>query len=141
MEDTQNANGTEPELPSDFGTAVAQYVLLRDGLKGADDDHKKKTAGAREYMKRLEGFFLENLNASGSESVRTAAGTVYRTTRRSATVADADVFRKYVAENEAFDLVDFRANAPAVDEYISENGAPPPGVNFQLSITVGVRRA
>lgn len=127
--------------PENFEMLVDQYVKLRDKLKEADDAHKEKTAAAREYKAQLEARLLEKLNEAGGDSVKTKAGTVYRTTRRSATIADGDAFRKFVISNEAFDLVDWRANATAVGDFIDDQQVPPPGVNFTTAFTVGIRRA
>ena len=129
------------DLPENIDDLVSQYVRLRDKIKEADDAHKDKTKNARAYLEQLNGRLLERLNDVGGESVKTAHGTVYRTTRRSASIADGDTFRQYVIENEQFDLVDWRANANAVDDFIKENGVQPPGVNFSTAFTVGVRRA
>lgn len=127
--------------PDAIDDLVAQMVTVRDKLKEADDAHKAKTAEARAYKELLEAKLLEKLNSIGGESVKTAHGTAYRTTRRTASIADGDVFRSYVIENESFDLVDWRANANAVDDFIKSEGTPPPGVNFNTAYTVGVRRA
>jgi hypothetical protein len=128
-------------LPENVDQLVDQYVRLRDKLKEADDAHKKKTAAAREYLVMLNGKLLEQLAAVGGESVKTPHGTAYQSTKRSASIADGDAFREYVINNGEFDLVDWRANANAVDDFIKEHGAVPPGVNFSTMITVGVRRA
>lgn len=127
--------------PENFEMLVEQYVRLRDTLKKADEDHKEKTKAAREYKEQLEGKLLAKLNDAGGESVKTREGTVYRTTRRSASVADGDTFRKFVIDQGLFDLVDWRANAPAIADFIEEEGTPPPGVNFTTAFTVGVRRS
>ena len=129
------------EPPQNIEELVEQFVKLRDRLKEADDEHKKKTRDAREYLEKLNGKLLERLNEIGGESVKTAAGTVYRTTRRSATIADGEVFRQFIITNEAFDIVDWKANANAVDDFIKSQGCPPPGVNFSTAFTVGVRRS
>ena len=132
---------TMPPLPDNIDELVHQVVRLRDKLKEADDAHKKKTDGARDYKNQLEAKLLEKLNEVGGESVKTAHGTAYRSTRRSASIADGDLFRDYVVSNAAFDLVDWKANAPAVDDFIKSAGSPPPGVNYSMTYTVGVRRA
>ena len=129
------------EPPQNIEEIVAQFVKLRDKIKEADDAHKAKTKDAREYLDKLNGKLLERLNEIGGESVKTGAGTVYRTTRRSATIADGETFRQFVITNEAFDIVDWKANANAVDDFIRSEGTPPPGVNFTTAFTVGVRRA
>lgn len=131
----------EIPLPDTIDELVNQMVRTRDRLKEADDAHKEKTKVARDYKERLEAALLAKLNEVGGESVKTAHGTVYRTTRRSATIADGGTFREFVISNEAFDLVDWKANANACDDFIKNEGTPPPGVNFTTAFTVGVRRA
>lgn len=131
----------EIPLPDTIDALVEQMVKTRDKLKEADDAHKEKTKIARDYKERLEAALLAKLNEVGGESVKTAHGTVYRTTRRSATIADGGVFREFVIGNDAFDLVDWKANANAVDDFIKNEGTPPPGINFTTAYTVGVRRA
>lgn len=127
--------------PDNIEELVSQMVRLRDKLKEADDAHKAKTKAARDYKEQIEAKLLERLNEVGGESVKTSSGTVYRTTRRSASIADGDLFRSYVISSDAYDLVDWRANSNAVDDFIKSAGSPPPGVNFSQSYTVGVRRA
>lgn len=129
---------TPPESMDDL---VAQYVKLRDTIKAADDAHGAKLKPAKEYLKTLDAKLLERLNAIGGESVKTAAGTAYRTTRRSATIEDSDAFRAFVIGHEAFDIVDWRANANAVEDFTNSQGSLPPGVKFNVAYTVGVRRA
>lgn len=129
------------QLPENIDELVAQYIKLRDKIKEADEAHKKKTELARTYLDKLNGKLLERLNDVGGDSVKTPHGTAYRTARRSATIADGDVFRKYVIDNSMFDLVDWRANAGAVDDFINDNGSQPPGVNYSVAYTVGVRRS
>jgi hypothetical protein len=129
------------EPPDNIEELVQQFVKLRDRLKEADDAHKEKTKPAREYLDRLSGRLLDRLNEIGGENVKTKAGTVYRTTRRSATIADGEAFRSFVIDNAAYDIVDWRANANAVDDFIKSEGSAPPGINFSTAFTVGVRRS
>lgn len=129
------------EIPENIDELVRRYVLLRDKIKEADDAHKAKLRDAKEHLEELNNTLLARLNDVGGESVKTSHGTVYRTTRRSATIADGDAFRQFVISNEAFDLVDWKANANAVDDFIKTETAPPPGVNFTTAFTVGVRRS
>ncbi|CAB4124787.1 hypothetical protein UFOVP55_28 [uncultured Caudovirales phage] len=126
-------------LPENIDELVDQYVTLRNKLKDSDEGHKKKTRNARDYLEALNNKLLERLNDVGGESVKTKHGTVYRSTKRSATIADGDVFRTFITSNSLFDLVDWRANALAIEDYINENEAPPPGINFSTHYQVGVR--
>lgn len=128
-------------LPDNIDELCRQYVVLRDKIKEADDAHKDKTKNAREHLEKLNNKLLERLNDVGGDSVKTQSGTVYRSTKRSASIADGDAFRRFVIGGEHFDLVDWRANANAIDDFIKENDTPPPGVNFNQHFVVGVRRA
>ncbi len=119
---------------------VERYIKLRDRLKEADDAHKAKTKPAREYLETLEGLMLQELQAMGAEKVGTPAGTVYRTVKKSATIADGAAFRSFVIGGELWDLVDWKANVTATAEFIEQNDAPPPGINYSTRLEVGVRR-
>jgi len=141
MSDTTTVDISQIPLPENVDELVSQYVRLRDRIKEADDAHKKKTASARELLEKLNGKMLERLNDLGGESVKTSAGTVYRTTKKSASIADGDLFRGWVIENGAYDVVDWKANANAVEDFIKAEGTPPPGVNYSQTYLVGVRRA
>lgn len=126
--------------PDDFATLVSQYIKMRDAIKAAEDKHKVKVKPAKDFLESLNGKILAKLIEHGGDSIKTSAGTAYRTTRRAATISDGGVFRQFVVENEMFDIVDWRANANAVDDFIKSNGSTPPGVNFSTAYTVGVRR-
>lgn len=128
-------------IPTKMDDIVQQFVKLRDSIKAADDKHKEKTAGARAHLEKLNNALLAQLNAMGGDSVKTPYGTAYRTVRKSATLADGAVFREFVIDNGQFDLVDWRANANAVEDFIKTQNNAPPGVNFSTAFTVGVRRA
>lgn len=130
-----------PIPPDSIEELVSQVVAVRDKLKDADEAHKTKTAKARAYKDQLEAKLLERLNTLGGDSIKTSAGTVYRSSRQSASIADGALFRDYIIKNAAFDLVDWKANAPAVGDFIKQQTTPPPGINYTLAYTVGVRRA
>lgn len=125
----------------DISKRVEQYVLLRDKIKKLDDEHKERMKPYRDALEKLNGVLLNHLNDINGDSVRTDTGTVYRTERKSASLADADAFMRFVIGNEAWDLMDRKANVTAVADFIEENNAPPPGVNFSTTYVVGVRRA
>lgn len=127
--------------PTSIDSLVEQYVKLRDRIKESDDAYKKKIAPAREYLERLNNALLAALQNVGGDSVKTAHGTAYKTTKRSATIADGAVFREFIIENSAWELADWRANAPAIEAYLTEQQQLPPGVNLTSVVTVGVRRA
>lgn len=124
-----------------ISTRVGQYVKLRDKIAALNEAHKEKMAPLNNALEQLHDIMLAQLNALGTDSSTTkGVGTVYKTIKKSATVADGAAFQRHVIGSEAWDLVDMRANAPAIEKFIEEHGDTPPGVNFKQVARVGVRR-
>jgi peptide methionine sulfoxide reductase MsrA len=126
---------------ADIATRVAQYVALRDKIKAQDEAHKIAMKPAKETLEQLNSVLLAHLNGLAVNSASTDSGTVYRTEKKSASLADGKAFMDFVIANAAYDLLDRKANVTAVEEFIKGNNAPPPGVNFSSTYVVGVRRA
>ena len=128
-------------MTEDINKRVQQYVQIRDLLKAMDAEHEAKRKPIVELQQILSGriqqFMVDNKITKG---IRTEAGTAYVSTRYTASLADPEAFMKYVIENKDFDLIDRRANATAVKEYVGKHNSLPPGCNLNAIQTVGVRR-
>ena len=124
----------------EFSTRVAQYVKMRDLIKIKEKEFKDGITKYKDALDKLNSILLNHLNEVGANSVNTDAGTVYRTEKKSASLADSKAFMDYVITNGAYDLLDRKANVTAVAEFIKENNTLPPGVNFSSAYIVGVRR-
>ncbi|MGZ5165710.1 MAG: hypothetical protein ACXWCQ_34885, partial [Burkholderiales bacterium] len=129
-----------PEM-ADVAKRIQQYVQLRDTIKKLDDEHKKKMAPYRETLDKLNAVLLAHLHSINGDSVATEHGTVYRSEKKSASIADGTAFMDFVIANAAWDLLDRKANTLAAEEFIKSTGAPPPGVNFNSTFVAGVRRS
>ena len=124
-----------------FDERVKQYIALRDKIKELEDAHKEKIKPYKETLEKLNTVMVTHLTAVGADSVATEFGTVYRTTKKNATIADMALFWDWVMTNQEFDFVDKRANSSRVEEYVTEHqGELPPGVTFTQVSVVGVRR-
>jgi hypothetical protein len=120
---------------------TAQYVALRDKIKAMKDDFKETLKPYDEALDMLNSWLLDQLNKTGAVHIATKSGTIYRIVRQSASIADPDVFWNYVVDNEAWDLIDRRANVIGVVAHSIEQGKLPPGVNLNQYSEAGVRRA
>lgn len=125
----------------DFEKFVGKYIELRDKIKSLDDTHKETMKPYREALDTLNNMLLGHLNEVKTDSAKTANGTVYKTVKKSASLEDPDAFMKYVIDNNAWDLMDRKANAVAVEDFIKANQTTPPGVKFTTRHEVGVRRS
>lgn len=124
----------------DINKRVEQYVMLRDQIKEKDDAHKEAMKPAKDALEKLGNLLMDHLNTAGVESVKAAGGTFYKSSKKSASLADADAFMTFVIEKEAFHLLDRKANSTAVEDFTRENGVLPPGVKFSVVSTINVRR-
>ncbi|WP_440264809.1 hypothetical protein [Duodenibacillus massiliensis] len=122
-------------------TIVAAYIQVRDQKAELKAKQAEEMKRFDEALDKLEGMALAALQQAGAESLRTPAGTVYQSTRTSATVADKSAFMDYVKDNGAYDLLDVRANKTAVEDFLSQHQDTPPGVVIRREVTVGFRRA
>lgn len=120
---------------------VAKYIKLRDLKSKLDNEHKEKMGPLVAAMERAEAAILQMFDNLGMDSAGCEAGTAYKSTRTSATVADMDAFLAWVKEHEAWHMLERRVAKTTVDEYVTANGDLPPGINYSSTVTVNVRRA
>jgi len=138
-------------IEPDINVRVGQFVKLRDKIREIKERQKNELKPYNETLEQLSGIILGLLNKSGAESVRTDGGTAYKKLVKSATLADKSAFLDFVRNHDAWELLDYKANAPAVSEYIAEKvaaaehdpsiiPAAPPGVNYSETWEVGINR-
>lgn len=120
---------------------VERYVALRDKKAELKKSFEEQAAVITEAMDRLEAAILDHLNATGSESFRTAAGTAYKSVGTSITVADKVAFKDYLLETGQWELADIRAAKKNIEAFKAANDDIPPGLNWSQAVTVGVRRS
>lgn len=131
-----------PDLGKDLGGYINKYLTLRAKKDAIKKRHKEELSPYDKMIEMLETGFLRHLNDTKTDNTSVKGiGTLYRTTKRSATVADAAAFRRHVIGAEDWDIVDWRANAPAVQAFIEKNDTVPPGINFSTVSNVNVRKS
>jgi|SRR6185503_16407835 len=138
-EEAPDAAPVDSEL---FAKRAQMFVDVREKLKAMEDEFEAKCKPIKEAKDLLEGWLMEFLATTGQQSAKSHAGiTVFFSSRKSASLADAEAFMRYVIGSEAWELLDRKANATAVEEFITANGEAPPGVNFSKLRTLSVRKS
>jgi hypothetical protein len=125
----------------DIEKLVDGYVKARDKKAELKAAYAKKCSVLDDWMTRAEALILQELSEQNIESVRTAAGTAYKSVQTSATVADWDAIWGFIQENEAWTMLEKRVNKTAVQEYRAVHNDIPPGVNWREEVTLNIRRA
>jgi hypothetical protein len=120
---------------------VEKYIALRDRRAERKASYDKDDSLDVAMQEKIEAVLLKHFNETGAESVKTAYGTAYKSSRTSATVADRDVFFTYVIEHKAYELLESRCNKTAVAQHKAANNDLPPGINWREELTINVRRA
>lgn len=121
---------------------IAEYIRLRDAKKMAEEKVQQfMRENFHNRMEAIEATLHHQLNTAKADSIKTAAGTVFKKTETSVTVPDKAAFQRHVIGTEDWDLVDMRANKTAVEEFVNNNdGLLPPGVNMTKTEVVSIRR-
>lgn len=121
---------------------IKEYIFVKDRLAALEEEYNKQPERVRllEAKELLEGWLQRFLDQTNATSVKTDAGTAYVTTKTTATLADPELFMKFVIEQGKFELLDRRANSTAVKDYVQENGNLPPGANLNSISRVNIRR-
>ena len=116
-------------------------VKVRDVIRMLEAKHKEELEPWKVDFERLKGQLQSFLETTNQQSAKTAAGTFFLMTKRSASISNKDEFKHFVVGGERWDLLDWKANALAVVDFAEENGGTlPPGVNLTTKVDVNVRR-
>lgn len=120
---------------------VAKYIELRDKKAQIKAEYDGKVAKLDENLDKIEAVLLKTFDSTGMDSAKTEFGTAYTSTRTTASVANPDVFMKYVIANEAWHLLEKRAAKSGVEQYKAEHDDVPPGVSWRSERTINIRRS
>jgi hypothetical protein len=120
---------------------VGKYIELRDKKSQLKSEYEAKAAKLDEVLTQIEGTLLKTFDTAGMDSVKTEFGTAYTTVQTSATVADADAFRRFVKENDAWEMFQNRVSKTAVEQYKAVHDDIPPGLNWREERVVNIRRS
>lgn len=118
---------------------VAEYVTLRDKKSEVTAKAKELVGKLEDKMSGLEGEILKAMG-DGVESVRTKAGTAYKSTKRSTSVAGWDDFLPWVQQTDNWHMLTRAANKTAVLEFLDEHEELPPGINMYSELTININR-
>ena len=115
---------------------VEKYIALRDEKAAL----KQQSNEIQAKMDVIEAKLLAAFQLVGVDSVKTAFGTAYTSTRSSASVADKEVFMDFVKDKGEWSLLEVRAAKLSVEQFKEIHGDLPPGLNWSETVVVNVRK-
>ena len=121
---------------------VKTYLTIRNERERIEAEWKAKNDELLADMRALESQMLVTCNENNASSIKTGSGTVIRKLNERFTVADGDVFRKFVLQEGAVELFESRIHQGNFKEFIAErkDDGLPPGVNVMREFTIVVRK-
>lgn len=119
---------------------VAAYRKLRDQKSDMEDRHKEELAPIKGNMVKLEAWLQTQLNNSGSESVKTANGTVYISKTSSVKTDDWTTTLEYIVEHELWHMLEKRLSKAAVEQFVEEEKVNFPGTEITYMSNIRVRK-
>lgn len=121
---------------------VETYIKLRDRRAKRKAEYEAADASDREKQEKIEAYLLKEFNESGLDSIKTPAGTAYKSSKVSVTTADKEAFfNEWVVPNQAWEFLDIKPNKTAVQQYKAAHEDIPPGLNWSETLTINVRRS
>jgi hypothetical protein len=126
---------------TDLDRLVSVYIKIRDKkneLAATFAEQEKELEGKLDTVKQA---LLEHCKATGTESVKTASGTFWRTQKKRFWTSDWDAMNRFIVENEAVDLLEKRIHQGNMKQFLEENPEVlPPGLNADSEYSITVRR-
>lgn len=120
---------------------IAKYVSLRDKKAEFKKEYDEKVAKIDAAQATLEVYLMQLLDSLKVESLRTEAGTAYKSTTVRAKILDREVARAFVLKTKNLDLLELRASSAGVKQYLQEKGKLPDGFEALTEQTVNIRRS
>lgn len=102
---------------------VARYINLRNRVADKARELKVLEAEVKLELEELEREMLEISNSTGVESFKTAAGTVFKTTKSYVTMKDREAFIRFALETGDYGLITNHIGKAHAVELIEE-GVP-----------------
>lgn len=120
--------------------AIAAYMKLRAKKSEVEAKIKADIDKLKADMDKIEKWIKSQADDMGVTSFKTKHGTAFLSTTDYANVESWDATLSFIKEQGAFHMLEKRVNKTAVREYIEQNRAVPPGVNYGTKIEVSIRK-
>lgn len=118
------------------------YIKMRDKKAELTQELEAQISEIDEKMKTVKTGILDHMKEIGAESLRTDAGTVYRTVRTTYSTNDWDSMNKFILEHSVPELLEKRIHQTNMKAFLEEHpDVLPPGLNANMEYSVTIKRS
>jgi hypothetical protein len=132
--------GSQAEVPLEKLTRI--YIKMREKKAEVTHELEEKVSKIEQDMKTVKTAILSHMKEIGAESLRTEAGTVYRTVRTTYATSDWESMHKFILEHGVPELLEKRIQQTNMKAFLEENPEMlPPGLNANSEYSVTIKRS
>jgi hypothetical protein len=118
------------------------YIKMRDKKAELETELENQVGKLENDMGTVKAAILNHMKSLGVESLRTDAGTVYRTVRTKYTTSDWESMGKFILEHGVPELLEKRIQQTNMRVFLEENpDLLPPGLNSNMEYSVTIKRS
>lgn len=118
------------------------YIKMRDKLQEMQREFDEQEADIRSQMEIIEQKLLDICKETGADSIKTAFGTVMRSTKTRYWPSDWAAMYEFIRQHDAYDLLERRVHQTNMKAWLEENPSLlPQGLNAETRYSVTVRRS
>jgi hypothetical protein len=122
-------------------TLVQEYIALRDAKDEIKREAEVKMQELEGQMDEISQTLLDHFKESGIDKAGTPFGTAYRTIKSRYWTNDWDAMYTFIAENNAYELLEKRLHQTNMKQFLEENpDVQPKGLNIDNEYKIVVRR-
>jgi hypothetical protein len=126
-------------IPVDKLTAT--YIKIKDKRSELSAQFKETDDKLAAQQDKIKAALLEHCKENNVDSVRTKAGTFFRSVRKTFWTSDWESMYKFVIENNVPEFFTKSLNQTNVKQYLEENPeSVPPGLNVESKYVISVRK-
>jgi hypothetical protein len=115
-------------------------IKIRNRISEVNAEYDKALAALREQKKEVEMEILRRLQERGATQTKTPSGTSFISQAVTFTIADEDVYGRFVLEQQDYEFYQKRPKQEHVQAWMANNGgALPPGLSVFREYVINTR--
>jgi ATP-dependent Lon protease len=120
---------------------VKVYIKMRDARQRLQQEFDEADSKIKVQQEAIQQALLELCKETGTDGLKTAAGTVSRTVKTRYWTSDWNSMKNFIKEHDAFELLEQRVHQTNMKSFLEENpNLMPQGMNIDSKYAITVRR-
>ena len=125
----------------DVSKLTKVFIKIRDERKQIGDDFNKRDGELAAKQDMIKSALLNHLQEQNIDSIKTAEGTFFRSTKQKYWTSDWPSMYEFVIENQVPDLLEKRLHQTNMKQYLEDNpDLLPKGLNVDSEYTLSIRK-